>query len=99
MHIWSFCISRCPRHSCRLSNEYPRVEQVMGGRRKFTLGSSYALRRVCLHLGLAEDDIPFKWAIRGVCVLGSRVVPGSFALWVGGEFLRIYCVMLRPLFL
>jgi hypothetical protein len=66
MHIRSFCISRCPRHSYRLSNEYPQAEQVMGGRRTITLGSSHALRRVCLHLGLAKDDIPFTCGLHGV---------------------------------
>ena len=32
------------------------------------------LRRVCLHLGLAEDDIPFTCGLHGVFTCGPRVV-------------------------
>lgn len=46
----------------------------MGGRRKITLGSSHALRRVCLHLGQAED-IPFRWVTWGVICWGQSLSP------------------------
>lgn len=85
MHIRSFCITRCPGHSCRLSNEYPQAEQVMGGRRKLPWVPVMLLRRVCLHLGLAEDDIPFNCGLHGVFVCGVNGCPRFFRFmgWSG----------------
>ncbi|UPX21267.1 uncharacterized protein EKO05_0011459 [Ascochyta rabiei] len=76
MHIWSFCISRCPRHSCRLSNEYPRAEQVMGGWRKFHPGfqSCFYGAFVCIWVWLKR--IYLSSGLHGVFICwGQRLSP------------------------
>ena len=45
------------------------------------------LRRVCLHLGLAEDDIPFNCGLHGVFICGVNGCPRFFRFmgWLGSS--------------